>query len=149
MLCIDKKKNDQNGPGEKKRGKSRTKTFISLQTQETLQAMLREFEMNDEGDKKTLQKRLTSIVIKVIVQKLIDLGTPEEECEKMLKDDLLKMVCGYVLPELDNANVDNNTNDEQNEPKVEKMCWNAGNWVSFMANISEQIKYLGSLSLIW
>ena len=146
---LDKKKNDQNGPGKKKRGKSRTKTFISLQTQETLQAMLREFEMNDEGDKKTLQKRLTSIVIKVIVQKLIDLGTPEEECEKMLKDDLLKMVCGYVLPELDNANVDNNTNDEQNEPKVEKMCWNAGNWVSFMANISEQIKYLGSLSLIW
>jgi hypothetical protein len=111
--------------------------------------MLKEFEMKDEGDKKTLEKRLMSIVNKVIVQKLIDLGNPEEEWGKILKDDLLKMVCGYVLPDLDNASIDNNINDEPNESKVEKMCWNAGNWVSFMANISEQIKYLGSLSLIW
>ena len=146
---LDKKKYDQNGPGEKKRGKNKAKTFISLQTQETLQSMLREFEMKDEGDKKTLEKRLMSIVNKVIVQKLIDLGNPEEEWGKILKDDLLKMVCGYVLPDLDNASIDNNINDEPNESKVEKMCWNAGNWVSFMANISEQIKYLGSLSLIW
>ena len=105
--------------------------------------------MKDEGDKKTLQKRLMIIVNKVFVQKLTVLGTPEEECGKMLKDNLLKMVCGYVLPELDNANVENSTNDEQNEPKAEKMCWNGGNWGSFMTNISGQIKYLGSLSLIW
>ena len=74
--------------------------------------MLRVFEMTDEGDKKTLQKRLMSIVIKVIVQKLIALGTTGEEYDKTLKDNLLKMVCVYVLPELDNADVENNTNDE-------------------------------------
>ena len=111
--------------------------------------MLRAFEMTDEGDKKKLQKRLMSTVIKVIVQKFIALGTPEEEYKKMLKDDLLKMVCGHVLPELDNANVENSTNDEQNKAKAEKLCWNGGIWVTFMANISGQIKYLGQLSLIW
>ena len=33
--------------------------------------------------------------------------------------------------------------------KSEKMCWNKGYWLSFMANIVEQVAYLGVLRLIW
>ncbi len=31
----------------------------------------------------------------------------------------------------------------------EKRCWNKGNWLSFLAKIPMQIKYLGPLPLIW
>lgn len=34
-------------------------------------------------------------------------------------------------------------------PKSEKMCWNKGNWLSFLAVIGEQVEYLGSLRNIW
>ena len=29
------------------------------------------------------------------------------------------------------------------------MCWNRGNWLSFLANIPGQMKYLGPLPWIW
>ena len=57
--------------------------------------------------------------------------------------------------EEDNEEADNPLNSE-NEPnsqnkkfKSENMCWNRGNWLSFMANIVAQIDYLGALHLLW
>jgi hypothetical protein len=33
--------------------------------------------------------------------------------------------------------------------RAEGMCWNKGNWLSFLVNVASQICYLGPLALIW
>ena len=42
---------------------------------------------------------------------------------------------------------ENEPNSKNKESKSENMCWNRGNWLSFMANIVAQIDYLGALHL--
>ena len=52
--------------------------------------------------------------------------------------------------EADNPLVPKNEPHSQNKKsKSENMCWNRGNWLSFMANIVTQIDYLGALHLLW
>ena len=44
---------------------------------------------------------------------------------------------------------DNDPNSQKKKSKSDDMCWNRGNWLSFMANIVAQIDYLGALHLLW
>jgi len=57
-------------------------------------------------------------------------------------EDLLVSISKHLDPKL-------TVPDTDASPKKETLCWNYGNWLSFMANISEQIDYLGSLRWIW
>ena len=63
-------------------------TFMSLQTSKALQAMLRIFWKSEVGEKVKLENRLMSISMKDSGKKLIQLGTPKEQCKGVLEDDL-------------------------------------------------------------
>jgi hypothetical protein len=82
------------------------------------------------------------------VQKLVDLGTTLDQCnigngKFKTKEELFRIMYKYTEQGIGNVP------EEVKAPKTEKMCWNKGNWLSFLINISSQIEYLGSLRLIW
>jgi len=72
-----------------------------------------------------------------------------------MKEDLQKRVCTHLMSNSEDMDVRaNTTNDGVDGPSIvqsksETKCWNHGNWLSFMANISGQIEYIGQLPLIW
>lgn len=39
--------------------------------------------------------------------------------------------------------------EEQNSSEKEKLCWNKGNWLSFLVNIAAQIEFRGPLPWTW
>ena len=41
------------------------------------------------------------------------------------------------------------TNDDEDDFSSEKQLWAGGNWLSFLANVPDQIEYLGPLLYIW
>ena len=51
--------------------------------------------------------------------------------------------------EVDNEDQGGENSGERRRPNDKTMCWNKGNWLSFLANISDQILYLGPLTWIW
>lgn len=71
------------------------------------------------------------------------------------KVDLQSKLFGAILGSpVSTEGEPSNDIDEQNDgttrtAKSEKMCWNKGNWLSFLENIGAQIDYLGILRLIY
>ena len=50
----------------------------------------------------------------------------------------------------ENEQCDENVKEDAEDPlKQQTRCWNKGNWLSFTANIANQIFYLGCLLLLW
>jgi hypothetical protein len=64
-----------------------------------------------------------------------DILASERPTEKTV-EDLLISIAMHLDPKLKISDTDASL-------KKETFCWNYGNWLSIMANISEQIDYLG------
>jgi len=66
------------------------------------------------------------------------------------KDFLIQLVHETFWSGDDDAADDDEAPDEWcSIEKAENMCWARWNWLSFMANMAEQVEYLGQLHLIW
>ena len=136
-------------PGNKRK-RGNPKDYVSTLNMADLSTFLGEFNLHDDDAKKELRKRVRQIVVATLKAKLISwnlstVGT---------KEDLQKRVMGHLAPtttDEDTAESDGEDNQGQQarRAKGEKRCWNKGNWVSFLANVSGQVKYLGPLTLIW
>ena len=88
--------------------------------------------------------RVNAVTMADIKPKLAKLGHTQVRC----KIEAFKIICQEVAPT--ETTGDGDTSGSTNaKSKKEKMCWNKGNWLSFMANIARQIEYLGPLHLIW
>lgn len=62
---------------------------------------------------------------------------------------LFSLILRRQLSLEDHASPEDVSGGATTQSKREPMCWNRGNWLSYMANISSQIDYLGPLGLIW
>jgi hypothetical protein len=139
--------------GEGGQATTKKKTFVELQSRETLMTLLREMDQPDNGNVGQLRKRLSKVTVNELKAKLKAL-VPGITMPSQKKDDLLVQLSDQVIhiDEEDSSNVDVGDDGETIQTKTkkrEKMCWNKGNWLSFMAEISEQIDNLGQLYHIW
>ena len=69
----------------------------------------------------------------------------DEDASKLSKDDMYKVLYERIVNNAEEAE----SGQKKSNAQSEKMCWNCGYWLSFMAKITEQIEYLGVLRLIW
>ena len=99
-----------------------------------------EIGIRPEGlDSEALKKKISAKKKKDLLDAFERLAS-ERPTEKTVKD-LLISIAMHLDPKL-------KISDTDASPKKETLCWNYGNLLSFMANISEQINYLGSLRWI-
>lgn len=132
--------------------------------------MLKALKLNHNGSIVQLRKNLQRATVKQITQMITVMnGNPSSR----KKEDLFRCLRKIILPKaVDASTLTLNTvgalsakpvilteevdvspltvvAEEAASARTEKMCWNKGNWMTFMANISKQIAYLGQLHLIW
>ena len=115
---------------------------------------------NLTGDltKGVLIKRLLTPALKKMLQMTSELVDKEPQKKANLeqrlqrvrkKDTLLRVVHDAFWSDDDDASNDEAPEEWHGIEKAENMCWVRGNWLSFMANMSTQVQYLGKLHLIW
>jgi hypothetical protein len=117
-----------------------------------LQIICHEFSDDKLDGVKHLRAFLRKITILQLKAKCDQLKFPYDG---MLKPEIQTKLFKFIL-EGSQTEVEGNPLVPVNEPnsqnkksKSENMCWNRGNWLSFMANIVAQIDYLGALHLLW
>ena len=155
---------------KKKKKKDQNEIFVNLQQKATLIGMLKALKLNHNGSIVQLRKNLQLATVKQITQKITVMnGNPSSR----KKEDLFRCLRKIILPKAVDASTlttvavgassakpvilteevdvspDTVVEEEAASARSEKMCWNKGNWMTFMANISKQIAYLGQLHLIW
>ena len=101
--------------------------------------------MKVDGNLGTLRNRFNSITVSQL-QKKLEALTGEKVTENS-KDQLHHLLYEVVIPDEDKPSGAEDAN--AGSKKKEKMCWNRGNRLSFMAENSRQIHHLGPLRLIW
>ena len=94
-----------------------------------LKKKCRELRLEDKGLKAKLQDRLFE---KILGDRFNDETILDEVVDQDMVDE------PDELERVEGANID-----------PDGMCWNRGNWLSFLANIPGQMKYLGPLPWIW
>ena len=98
-----------------------------------------EFSLRTDGLKPALQKR----VFEHILEKSI-VEESQTQCQTGTAGDN----DDETGSDVGNEDQEEGENDGT-RPNDKRMCWNKGNWLSFLTNISAQMKYLGPLDLIW
>jgi len=137
---LDKKSDDQVGPGEKSRRKN---IFLSEIGREALVSIAHALGKQTHGTENDLRRRINYVTQKQLREKLDAMQV--EWRSTMSKSDLQRLIFAEVRP----SQSGNASDPPRRRKKAETMCRNCGNWLSFMANIAKQIAYLGSLRLIW
>ena len=139
------------GQGGKQTDK-RTNDFITQLNVDNLQIICHEFSDDKLDGVKPMRAFLRKITILQLKAKCDQLKFPYDG---MLKPEIQTKLFKFIL-EGSQTEVEGNPLAPVNEPnsqnkksKSENMCWNRGNWLSFMANIVAQIDYLGALHLLW
>jgi len=170
---LDKKKNNQNGPGTRSQLGMKGPKFMDTQSEASLRLIATKMDVNTEGlDKKAILKRFTAMKVDAYLEQISKLcqdapGKYEElglsNGDKFTKDNLIELVYEeFVKPELrartkhqsqatpGNCDCAEEETDEwAGVEKAETMCWNRGNWLSFLINMKYQTWFLGQLHLIW
>ena len=95
--------------------------------------------------KKMLQ--MTSKVVNKEPQKKTNLKQRLKGVKK--KDILLRVVYDTFWSDDDNTSNNEAPKEWHSVEKAKNMCQIRGNWLSFMANMANQVQYLGKLYLIW
>ena len=155
---------------KKKKKKGQNEIFVNLQQKATLIGMLKALKMNHNGSIVQLRKNLQCATVLQMHQTITGMnGIPssrkKEDLFRCIRKIILpkavdvstltKVAVGassaepVILPEEVDVSPLTVVAEEAASARTEKMCWNKGNWMTFMANISKQIAYLGQLHLIW
>ena len=155
---------------KKKKKKDQNEIFVNLQQKATLIGMLKALKMNHNGSIVQLRKNLQRATVLQMHQTITGMnGIPSsskrEDLFRCIRKIILpkavdvstltKVAVGassaepVILPEEVDVSPLTVVAEEAASARTEKMCWNKGNWMTFMANISKQIAYLGQLHLIW
>ena len=145
--------------GKEKNTKTKSKTFIDQLSIVQLRIVLEEMGIGTEGVKGVLKTKLSNVSVKRLKEVLRTLELPtrgkKEELQRRLVVSILEI---EIVFENDGSNVqiiglNQETecilNNEGVQAKREKRVWDRGNWLSYAANIADQIEYLGYLQLIW
>ena len=158
--------------GRRKKNGQKTVSFVNTLSMIQLKAFLEEFGKECDGTKPELRRKVNNLKVVRLREKLVDLNLDTEG----KKGDLQQRVIEGLFPvpenqannrtasgaeegeanaeadgdvEADGEQQQGEANVEGDQPKRERRCWNKGNWLSYMANISDQVEYLGKLQWIW
>jgi hypothetical protein len=100
-----------------------------------LKSILADFDIQPRGSASDMKKQVGNIGVAELAGKLENMGEDSSGDKPVLQKRLFEKMTNRKLCKA--------------SPKTEDMCWNRGNWLSFLANIAGQISYLGALTLIW
>ena len=101
--------------------------------------ILERFGVTDPGGSDAQVRKLVRNIKEVeLVAKLRDMGEDPTGDKPTLQQRLFGRITGRKLCKARTPS-----------QEAEGMCWNKGNWLSFLVNIASQICYLGPLALIW
>jgi hypothetical protein len=157
---LNKKKSNEAGPGKKSRLGMKPPKFTETQSAATLQKIAQKLEIggvSQSTDKKKLISKLKQLSVNTLKKRISKLSEQEREkateltlTGKEKKEDLIRLVHNFFLVgENDQDGADEGPEEWNGIDKAESMCWVRGNWLSFMANMVDQVSYLGQLHLIW
>ena len=103
-----------------------------------------------------LQNQVDGTIVKVLKTKCSELGHGTNGLESALQKRAFEHILEKSIVDLEETQTqetetqgEEGENDGGTRPNDKRMCWNKGNWLSFLANISAQMKCLGPLPLIW
>lgn len=125
----------------------KTQTLVQKLEKDDLEKLLDEFgiRLNTGETRGNLQKAVTKINAQQWREKCQKMGLEK----KGRKEELVERLIRHVIGEERIESIGEEEEADKRSSKDEKKCWNRGNWLSFTANIAEQIEYLGPLYLIW
>ena len=158
---LNMKKNGNSGPRKGSNSDQKNPRFVDTCSVDSLRKIGEKMGYkNLTGDltKGVLIKRLLTPALKKMLQMTSELVDKEPQKTANLKqrlqgvrkkDDLLRVVHDAFWSDDENASNDEAPEEWHGVEKEENMCWVRGNWLSFMANMSTQVQYLGQLHLIW
>ena len=92
--------------------------------------------------------KLGKIPINDLKQRLLELDAATNGKKAELQERLFNILLGRDV-ELTETTSETQTNASDKAIKNEDLVWNKGSWLSLLANIEDQQKYLGPLTFIW
>ena len=132
--------------------KLKSKTLVQKLAKEDLEKLLDEFDirLNPGETLGNLQKAVAKIKAPQWKDKCDKMGLDKKGKKEELVERVITRVIGNERVESigDEREADETSGDVAST-NDEKKCWNKGNWLSFTANIAEQIDFLGPLFHIW
>jgi hypothetical protein len=128
-----------------KKGKGKGDELVNRLNRDDLKKILEEF--GEDVKTRIAENRIAVQALRVKRLKAM--------CESMsltphgsLKSELQHQVFGNILDR--ELSLADHTIDVRPKETIEnKMCWEKGNWLSFLVNIPGQIEYMGPLPLLW
>ena len=148
---LDSTKKNVGGPGE---GRDKRK-FLDRQEMCTVEAIANELGVSISSSKHTLIGSIRA-VRKDVIQENIEMS--DKDASSCTKEEMYEILYERIAKAAmeqeegdgqEMSEIDPKSGQKKGKSKGEGMCWNKGYWLSFMANIVEQISYLGVLRLIW
>ena len=137
----------------KRKKKQKKKESVDLLSGKDAENILTEFGIAvPQGGVGIKRARVAKIGREALKQKLRALTGKKRSFGITLKSQLQRKAFEHILGrELtdEKETSASSTTENEREGKPETMCWNKGNWLSFLANIANQIAYMGNLGLIW
>ncbi len=92
--------------------------------------------------------KIGKMPINDLKQRLREMGAATNGKKSELQEGLFTMLLGRDV-ELTTTTCDNQNAASDKAIKNDDLIWNKGAWLSFLASIEEQQKYLGPLTYIW
>ena len=148
---LDSTKKNVGGP---RQGTDKRK-FLDRQEMCTVEDIAKELRVPISGSKETVIGKIRALRKDVLQEHL---GMSVEDASSHTKEEMYEILHESIAKAAmereegdgqEMGEIDPKSGQEKSKSKGEGMCWNKGYWLSFMANIVEQISYLGVLRLIW
>lgn len=145
-------------------GKAQRDLIASLPLDD-LVTILDDFGMDTLGNSKNMRKAIAGIKKTDLAARCVNHGVSMTRADgtggQATKVDLQVALFSHLLKRnirKGNTSADTSEQDEeaeegraeeQNSSEKEKLCWNKGNWLSFLVNIAAQIEFRGPLPWTW
>ena len=130
----------------------KSKTLVQKLGKKDLEELLDKFgiRLNRGETLVNLQKAVAKIKVQEWKDKCDEMGLDKKGRKEELVERVITRVIGNERVESigDEREADETSGDVVST-NDEKKCWNKGNWLSFTANIAEQIGFLGPLFHLW
>ena len=142
----------QHGSLDTSKPKGKKGRVVDKLTPQELLTIVNSFQRTvEDATPATLKNEVDGIVVNDLKAKCreLHLGTSGRKPELQIRV-FERILSRSIMEEAQTQGGQDQAGTEEGErPKKEGMCWNKGNWLSFLTNISDQIEYLGPLTWIW
>ena len=166
LMCAADRLHRRHGSlGRDSSGGKAQRDLIASLPLDDLVTVLDDFGMDTNGNSKNMRKAIAGIKKTELAARCVHHGVSMTRADgtggQATKVDLQVALFSHLLKRnigTGNTSADASEQaeeaegggaDERTSLDKEKLCWNKGNWLSFLVNIAAQIQFLGPLGLIW